>query len=570
MSSAQEFDGAHTRCRGRSRGARHAGTPAGRALDRDTPSSAATSRAITARAMPFDLVIANVQMPGLNGIDLVKLLRADRSTQNVPVILMSRNAGQHETIAGLEAGADDFLVKPFSGRELLVRVQTRLELTAMRRRNAQQEDALASLQRTLRARDEFLSAASHELRTPITTLSLQTDGLLNIPGPGPHGGRRANDERMIRRLNAIRRQVVRLNQLVDQLLDVSRLIEGRLELRPEQVDLQALVIEAIDLMRESATQAGSPVLLRLRPEVVGHWDRIRIGQVITNLLSNAIKFGCGRPIEVELDADRPRRGSRSATPAKASCPRSRTRSFSASSAPPPCSGIPAWAWGCGFASRSSTRATDRSTCRASRATAPRSAWNFRGLPEFTAAGAAEAEILLRQPAKLLHHPVLPSGERAQKHAQDPERPRAVVERDAADVHAQETGDERHREQHRRHQREDVETIAEVGRELVLHVIVDGVLPFDHAFQQFDQILRLAHQAPPSVAVRVDERGALQSGDGQDRGAVADDSSPQRRGAASDLVECVDVGSFAVGEAAVLQHGGGPIEIQHLRRIAVDP
>ena len=257
----------------------------------------------TALAMPFDLVIANVQMPGLSGIDLVRLLRAERTTQDVPLILMSRTAGQHETIAGLEAGADDFLVKPFSGRELLVRVQTRLELTAMRRRNAQQEEALASLQRTLKARDEFLSAASHELRTPITTLSLQTDGLLSIPSPGVNGGRRANDERMIRRLSAIRRQVVRLNQLVDQLLDVSKLIEGRLELRPEQVDLQALVIEAIDLMRESATQAGSPVLLRLRPEVVGLWDRVRIGQVITNLLSNAIKFGCGRPIEVELDAD---------------------------------------------------------------------------------------------------------------------------------------------------------------------------------------------------------------------------------------------------------------------------
>jgi signal transduction histidine kinase len=253
--------------------------------------------------VPFDLVIANAQMAGLSGIELVKLLRADRTTQDVPVILMSRTSGQHETIAGLEAGADDFLVKPFSGRELLVRVQTRLELTAMRRRNAQQEEALATLQRTLKARDEFLSAASHELRTPISTLSLQTEGLLSIPGPGANVGRRANDERMIRRLNAIRRQVVRLNQLVDQLLDVSRLIEGRLELRPEQVDLQALVIEAIDLMRESATQAGSPVLLRLRPEVVGLWDRIRIGQVITNLLSNAIKFGCGRPIEVELDAD---------------------------------------------------------------------------------------------------------------------------------------------------------------------------------------------------------------------------------------------------------------------------
>jgi signal transduction histidine kinase len=254
-------------------------------------------------ATPFDLVIASMRMPGFNGIDFAKRLRAERSTRDVSLILMSQGAGHDETNAALEAGADDFIVTPFSERELLARIQTRLELAALRRLTVQQEEALGGLQARLRARDEFLSAASHELRTPITTLSLQTDGLLSIPVSGGNGVRRPTDDRMLRRLKAIRRQVVRLNQLVDQLLDVSRLIEGRLELRPEQLDLQALVIEAIDLMRESATQAGSPVLLRLRPEVVGHWDRIRIGQVITNLLSNAIKFGCGRPIEVELDAD---------------------------------------------------------------------------------------------------------------------------------------------------------------------------------------------------------------------------------------------------------------------------
>ena len=101
---------------------------------------------------------------------------------------MSRAAGQGETIAGLEAGADDFLIKPFSGRELLVRVRTRLELIAMRRRNAQQEAALAGLERTLRARDEFFSAASHELRTPITTLGLQTEGLLKLWQDGDNVG----------------------------------------------------------------------------------------------------------------------------------------------------------------------------------------------------------------------------------------------------------------------------------------------------------------------------------------------------------------------------------------------
>jgi signal transduction histidine kinase len=256
------------------------------------------------QAMPFDVVLAAPEMPGLDGVALAQLLRCERPTNGAPLILLAREPGQHATIAAIDAGANDFLVKPCSERELVVRVQTHLELAALRRRAALQDDMIAELQRTLKARDEFLSAASHELRTPITTLSLQTDGLLNLPGVGTtNGSPRPADDRLLRRLTAIRRQVVRLNQLVDQLLDVSRLIEGRLELRPEQVDLQALVIEAIDLMRESATQAGSPVLLRLRPEVVGLWDRVRIGQVITNLLSNAIKFGCGRPIEVELDAD---------------------------------------------------------------------------------------------------------------------------------------------------------------------------------------------------------------------------------------------------------------------------
>jgi signal transduction histidine kinase len=250
----------------------------------------------------FDLVIANVQMPGLSGIELARQLRAERTTQDVPLILMSRTAGQRETIAGLEAGADDFLVKPFSGRELLVRVQTRLELTSMRRRNAQQEEALASLQRTLHVRDEFLSAASHELRTPITTLSLQTESLL-ASAESTNGHSSPVNERLHRRLAAIRRQVVRLNQLVDQLLDVSQFVEGRLDLRPEEIDLQSLIVEAIELMRDSAVSAGSPVRFRMRNEVVGHWDRLRLGQVVTNLLSNAIKFGCGRPIEVELDAD---------------------------------------------------------------------------------------------------------------------------------------------------------------------------------------------------------------------------------------------------------------------------
>ena len=248
-----------------------------------------------ARERSYDLVIASVRLPGMSGIELTRRLRHDRHTQDVALILTSRSAQQAETLAGLEAGADDFLVKPFSGRELLARVNTRLELTAMRRRNVQQEEALANLQRNLRSRDEFLSAASHELRTPLTTLSLQTDGLLVLGDK--------LEERLQRRLVAIRRQVERLNQLVEQLLDVSRLVEGRMGLQPETVDLGAVVKESVELLRDSASQVGSPVSVQTGSGTVGEWDRVRVGQVVTNLLSNAIKFGCGRPIEVAVEGD---------------------------------------------------------------------------------------------------------------------------------------------------------------------------------------------------------------------------------------------------------------------------
>jgi signal transduction histidine kinase len=255
-----------------------------------------------ALASRFDLVISDTEAPDVNGIDLVRRLRANRETQDVSVILVARGAGEHETIAGLEAGADDFLAKPFSGRELLVRVRTRLELAAMRRRNTQQEEMLANLRRTLHARDEFFSAASHELRTPLTTLGLQTEGLLQSYATGKEPAR-GEDDRLRRRLGLIRKQVVRLDQLVDQLLDISRLIEGRLDLHIEEVDLQSVALEAIDLLREPAQRAGSPILFRGDDSVVGRWDRLRLGQVVTNLLSNAIKFGRGRPIEIELVAD---------------------------------------------------------------------------------------------------------------------------------------------------------------------------------------------------------------------------------------------------------------------------
>ncbi|WP_041289439.1 SpoIIE family protein phosphatase [Kribbella flavida] len=95
-----------------------------------------------ARAETPDLIISDVMMPGLDGLRLVADLRADGRTAGIPVLLLSARAGQEASIEGLEAGADDYLVKPFSAAELLARVQTNVKLVRLRNQHARWRTAL--------------------------------------------------------------------------------------------------------------------------------------------------------------------------------------------------------------------------------------------------------------------------------------------------------------------------------------------------------------------------------------------------------------------------------------------
>jgi signal transduction histidine kinase len=257
-----------------------------------------------AESTPPDLVLTDLALPGPGGAELIRRLRDRPATRETPVVLVTNAPETEPTISGLDAGADDLVSVPFSERELVLRVRGWLELVELRRERTAQARRVSALERDVRARDELLAAAAHELRTPITTLALQADGLLRVTGGRdrpPEGA--ALLERVSRRLESIRSQVVRLDQLVERLLDVSRLIEGRLDLRPELAELDGLVRDAVDLLRESAAQVGSELVFKAEPGISGNWDRFRVGQVVTNLVSNAIKYGCGRPIEVEVFAE---------------------------------------------------------------------------------------------------------------------------------------------------------------------------------------------------------------------------------------------------------------------------
>jgi signal transduction histidine kinase/integral membrane sensor domain MASE1 len=156
-------------------------------------------------------------------------------------------------------------------------------------------------QEAVRARDEFLSIASHELKTPLTTLQAQIQFLLQTIRKG--AGASIPLEQFARILDTAERQGKRFASLIEELLDVSRIVAGRFALELEHVDLAQLVRSVLASFETEVARSGSPVTLTLGAPVVGRWDRLRLEQVVANLLSNAVKYGAGRPIEVNLEAD---------------------------------------------------------------------------------------------------------------------------------------------------------------------------------------------------------------------------------------------------------------------------
>jgi len=153
-------------------------------------------------------------------------------------------------------------------------------------------------QRALRAREDFLSIASHELNTPLTTLRLQLQMAQQRmaradPLQRPLDG-------VARALQVSERQVVRLTRLVEDLLDVSRIKGGKLTFVFARVNVSEVVREVVDRFREQLTKAGSSVTTAIEDGIVGNLDQIRIEQIIDNLLVNAVKYAPGQPVRVSL------------------------------------------------------------------------------------------------------------------------------------------------------------------------------------------------------------------------------------------------------------------------------
>ncbi len=165
----------------------------------------------------------------------------------------------------------------------------------------QKKNTELALKRAVFARDEFLSIASHELKTPVTSLKLQLQ--LTRRNVKPELNLAPTPEKLAKVLDVSTRQVERLTALIEDLLDISRIESGKMSYQFELVDLSALVGEVLERFTDQLNTKTGPFDVTLSAPVTVECDRFRIEQVVTNLITNALKYGMGKTIRVSVSID---------------------------------------------------------------------------------------------------------------------------------------------------------------------------------------------------------------------------------------------------------------------------
>jgi signal transduction histidine kinase len=266
-----------------------------------------------ARSLP-DLVLLDVRLPDMSGFEVCRRIKSDPVTASIPVLHLSHTYGAGDWVAqGLDGGADGYLIQPAEPRVLLATIRALLRArtaeSELRKANHRLEEVLAERELLLRReadarreaedasalKDQFMATLSHELRSPLNAII----GWVHVLGSNPDDA--AMRERAIEVIARNARQQARL---IEEILDVSRIVSGKLSLAVRDIDWVQAVEAAVEAVRPAADAKGLrlDVVLRRAP-LRAAGDPGRLQQVIANLLSNAVKFSERGRIEVRLDAD---------------------------------------------------------------------------------------------------------------------------------------------------------------------------------------------------------------------------------------------------------------------------
>jgi signal transduction histidine kinase len=232
------------------------------------------------------LALLDVQMPGMDGFQLAEFMRGIERARHIPIIFLTAgSADLQRRFRGYEAGAVDFIQKPIEADILRSKANVFFDLHEQRRQILSQRDELEAYADALRTVDrhknEFLAVLGHELRNPVMAL---ISGLELL--------KRRDDAETARDIRAkMERQVSHLTRLVEDLLDISRIDQGKISLKKQKIELQPILESAIEASRPLIDAKRHTLSVGLPPDPV--WldaDSTRIAQVVTNLLNNAAKY----------------------------------------------------------------------------------------------------------------------------------------------------------------------------------------------------------------------------------------------------------------------------------------
>lgn len=234
------------------------------------------------------LAILDVNMPGMDGFELAELMRGSPRTAHVPIIFLTATAQDvSRTFRGYEAGAVDFLYKPFDSRILNSKVDVFIQ---MERQKQQLATQLATVQQLLDANEMLMAVLGHDLRTPLSAVIASAEYLARF----------VKDENVANIGTRIKSSGMRMVRMVDQLLNLARLRGGRVTLQPRAVELATL---AKNIVEEYEARVGKGRIFVLRHgDTLLQGDGDLLSQVFSNLIGNALQHGLeGWAVQVRLE-----------------------------------------------------------------------------------------------------------------------------------------------------------------------------------------------------------------------------------------------------------------------------
>jgi signal transduction histidine kinase len=229
----------------------------------------------------FDLILLDINMPGMDGFEVCTRIRSDSSMNHVPIIFLSAETERDSILKGFELGAQDYITKPFDSRELLARIRTHLALKdtleklEVEKIHAQSADHLKSA---------FLATMSHELRTPLNSI-IGFTGILIKERPGP-----LNDEQK-KQLGMVQNNARHLLTLINDVLDISKIEAGQLKIDFQLFNLPEVINKVVETNKPFADKKNLKLTVSIDENIKEiKSDNLRVQQILLNLVNNAIKF----------------------------------------------------------------------------------------------------------------------------------------------------------------------------------------------------------------------------------------------------------------------------------------